>query len=63
LNISYSKEISDVTVTNLLGQIVMSKKTNSTEVQIDLSPLAESTYFVTVVSEGNEKTVKVIKKD
>ncbi len=63
LNISYSKEISDVTVTNLLGQMVMSKKTNSTEVQIDLSPLAESTYFVTVVSEGNQKTVKVIKKN
>jgi len=63
LNISYSKEISEVSVTNLLGQIVMSKKTNSTEVQIDLSPLAESSYFVTVVSEGNQKTVKVIKKN
>lgn len=63
LNISYSHTISEVSVTNLLGQKLMTKKTNSTEVQIDLSGLAEATYFVKVISEGKEKVVKVIKKD
>lgn len=63
LNISYTYMISEVSVTNLLGQQIMTKKTNSTEVQIDLSGLAEATYFVKVISEGKEKVVKVIKKD
>lgn len=63
LNITYSYMISEVSVTNLLGQKIMTKKTNSTEVQIDLSGLAEATYFVKVISEGKEKVVKVIKKD
>lgn len=63
LNISYSREISEVSVTNILGQNLFTKKTNSTEVQLDLSSLAEATYFVKVTSEGREKVVKVIKKD
>jgi hypothetical protein len=63
LNISYSKIISEVSVSNVLGQLVLNKKTNSSEVQIDLSPLAEAPYFVKVISEGKEKTIKVIKKN
>ncbi len=63
LNISYTHNITEVSVTNLLGQKLMTKKTNATEVQIDLSGLAEATYFVKVISEGKEKVVKVIKKD
>lgn len=61
LNISYSREISEVSVTSILGQTVLTKKTNSTDVQIDLSSLAQATYFVKVTSEGRQKTVKVIK--
>lgn len=63
LNISYTHTITEVSVMNLLGQKLMTKKTNATEVQIDLSGLAEATYFVKVLSEGKEKVVKVIKKD
>lgn len=63
LNISYSKEITQLSVTNLLGQQVMSKETNSTEVQIDLSGLAEATYFIKVKADGAEKTIKVVKKN
>jgi trimeric autotransporter adhesin len=62
LNIDFSREISEVTVTNMLGQTIMNKKTNSSNVQVDLSSFADATYFVKVVSEGKEKTVKVIKK-
>ncbi len=62
LNIKYSKEISEVSVINLLGQLIISKKTNDSEVQIDLSSLPQETYLVRVLSEGLEKTFKVIKK-
>ncbi len=63
LNIKYSKEISQVNVTNILGQLVMSQNTHGTEVQIDLSALPSEAYLVKVVSEGTSKTIKVIKKD
>jgi PA domain/Secretion system C-terminal sorting domain/Calx-beta domain len=63
LNITYSKEISEVSVSNLLGQLLLTKKTNATEVQIDLSRLAEATYFVKVVADGKEKVIKVIKRN
>jgi hypothetical protein len=63
LNIKSSEVITEVSVMNLLGQQIMTKKTNSTDVQMDLSNLAEATYFVRVVSEDKQKTVKVIKKN
>ena len=63
LNISASEIITEISVTNLLGQQIMTKKVNATDVQIDLSPLAEATYFVKVVSNEKERTVKVIKKN
>jgi hypothetical protein len=63
LNISSSEVINEVSVMNLLGQQIMIKKTNATDVQIDLSSLAEATYFVKVISQEKEKTVKVIKKN
>jgi len=62
LNISYSKDISEVSVISSIGQVVLNTKNNSSHVLIDLSNLPSATYFVKVVSEGNEKTVKVVKK-
>ena len=62
LNITYNNDISEVSVTNTIGQVVLVNKTNSNNVQMDLSDLPAATYFVKVVSEGKEKTVKVIKK-
>lgn len=63
LNITCSKVISQVSVTNVLGQTVVSKNTNGTDIQIDLSPLAEATYFVKVTADGEQKIVKVVKKN
>ena len=63
VTINYSKEISQVSVINLLGQLISTKNTNSTEVQVDLSNLTAQTYLVKVVSEGNEKIIKIIKED
>ncbi|HNP33434.1 MAG TPA: T9SS type A sorting domain-containing protein, partial [Flavobacterium sp.] len=63
VNISYSRNITQVTLINLLGQTLMSEKTNSTEVQVDLSRLAEATYFIKVASDEKEKIIKVIKRE
>jgi hypothetical protein len=63
LNISYSKTITEIQVTNMLGQVILTKKTNETEVQVDLAPFAEATYFVKVTSDDQSKIVKVIKRN
>lgn len=63
LTISYSKEISEITVINLLGQTLFTKKANALEVQVDLSSLPMATYLVNIVSEGQTKTIKVLKRE
>jgi len=62
VNISYSSKITQVTLINLLGQTLMTEKTNATEVQVDLSRLAEAAYFIKVTSDDKEKVIKVIKQ-
>ena len=62
VNISYSKNITKVTLVNMLGQIISSEETDSMQVQVDLSGLAEATYFVKVASDDKEKIIKVIKQ-
>ncbi len=62
LNISYTAEITSVTVFNLLGQQVISKQPNATEVKLDLSALADATYIVNVTAGNTVKTIKVVKK-
>ncbi|WP_264521061.1 T9SS type A sorting domain-containing protein [Flavobacterium sp. N1994] len=61
ITLSNSKEISEVTIFNSIGQKVYETSPNSTSLQIDLSTLNASTYFVQVVSEGKKATVKVVK--
>ena len=62
VNISYSRKITQVTLINLLGQTLMTEKTDSTQVQVDLSRLAKATYFIKVASDDKEKVIKVIKQ-
>jgi hypothetical protein len=62
LNLSYSSEITSVTVFNLLGQQVIAQQSNATEVKIDMSSLAAGAYIVNVTSGSTVKTIKVIKK-
>lgn len=64
LTLSYTKSISGVQVHNLLGQLVLEKKTlNATQAQLSLGSLTAGTYMVKVVAEdGAAKTIKVIKK-
>lgn len=62
LNLSYSSEITSVTVFNLLGQRVIAQQANATDVKIDMSSLADGAYVVNVTSGNTVKTIKVIKK-
>ncbi|MFY7884187.1 MAG: T9SS type A sorting domain-containing protein, partial [Dolichospermum sp.] len=62
LNISYSSEITNVNLHNMLGQVVISKNINTKEAQIDLSNLEAGTYFVNVTANDTIHTFKVIKK-
>ncbi|MET0760147.1 MAG: T9SS type A sorting domain-containing protein, partial [Flavobacterium sp.] len=62
LNLSYSQEMTDVRVFNVIGQQVFAKNINATTAQIDMSGFANGAYFIKVSSDKATKTVKVIKK-
>lgn len=62
LNIDYSKDITEVSIVNLLGQTLLNKKTNAAKVQLEITNLPKATYFVKIKSDGKEKTMKFIKQ-
>ena len=62
LNISYSSDITSVTVFNLLGQQVITLNPNNTEVKVDMSSLADAPYVVNVTSGNSVKTIKIVKR-
>ncbi len=62
LNLSYSKNIDKLQVMNLLGQEVLTKSVNATNVKVDMSNLASGTYLVKVTSDNLVKTLKVVKQ-
>ncbi len=62
VNISYSKLISQITVMNMLGQTVFTKKENGSNLTLDLSILPSATYLVKVESEGQIKMIKIVKE-
>ena len=62
LNISYNKNITNVSVFNLLGQEVFSKTSTTNISQIDLSNLSKGAYMVKVASEDLVKTIKIVKQ-
>lgn len=62
LNLSFSKEISNVEIFNVLGQKVSANTINATEAQIDMSNLSKGAYIVKVTSDNQVKTIKVIKE-
>uniref|UniRef100_UPI002E78ADE5 T9SS type A sorting domain-containing protein n=1 Tax=Flavobacterium facile TaxID=2893174 RepID=UPI002E78ADE5 len=60
--ISLDKEITTVSIYNLLGQEVLSKSVNGNETSVDVNDLTTGTYFVKVTSNNEVKTLKVIKQ-
>lgn len=61
-NISYTKEISNISVVNLLGQEVMAKKVNALNTTLDMSSLAKGTYLLKVASDNQVGTIKIVKE-
>ena len=62
LNISLDKEITIVSIYNLLGQEVLSKSVNSNETSIDVADLTTGTYLIKVTSNNEVKTLKIVKQ-
>jgi hypothetical protein len=62
LNLSYTQNISNVAVFNLLGQQIATKVVNANQSKVDMSNLASGTYLVKVTSDNQVKTIKVIKE-
>ncbi len=62
LNLTYTKDISNVSVLNLLGQEVITKSVNASQSKIDMSNLTNGTYLVKVTVDGFVKTLKVVKQ-
>jgi len=62
LNLSYTQNISNVEVFNMLGQQVIAKSVNATQGQVDMSNLSMGSYLVRITAENQVKTIKVIKQ-
>ena len=62
LNLSYTQDISSVSIFNLLGQEMLTKSINATQGMIDMSSMTSGAYFVKVTADNQTKTIKVIKE-
>ena len=62
LNVTYSQDMTNVKVFNMIGQQLLNKEVNATSTQIDMASFANGAYFIQVFTENAMKTVRVIKK-
>lgn len=62
LNIMASETIKNVTVYNVLGQLLFMQREDNNEFNVDLSNLPTSNYFIKVESEDKNQVIKVIKQ-
>ena len=62
LNINAKNEISSITLTNMMGQQVLSVTPNTQETTINIAHLPQGVYMMNVLVGDNTKTVKIIKK-
>jgi Secretion system C-terminal sorting domain len=62
LNLSSANDVTSIEVYNMLGQQILVKQINKTQDQIDISQLNSGTYLVKVVSDNQQKTIKIVKK-
>lgn len=62
INLQADQNITEVKVTNYLGQIVNVYEMNETQSSIDMSQLESGVYFIEVTTEASQHTIKVVKK-
>lgn len=61
-NFSYTQKVLEITIYNLLGQVVLQQTVNATSGQADLSNLVSGTYMVKLTSGDTVKTIKIMKQ-
>ena len=59
---SYTKPIEKISVSNILGQVILENKNNTNEAEIDLSSFASGTYLVKVFSDNQTNVIKILKR-
>lgn len=62
LSIDNTAVIDEATLFSVSGKVVFDKKINSMHSDLDLSHLATGIYILKVKSEGQEKTIKIVKE-
>jgi len=62
INLSADKNLSSVSVYNIMGQNVLNKQLNATNSQIDMISLSAGNYFIKVASGNETATIKVVKQ-
>ena len=62
LYISFAQEITSIKLFNMIGQQLLDKVVNATNVEVDMSNYSSGSYFIKVTSGNYNKTVRVIKK-
>ena len=62
LTIRAQKNVDDITVYNMLGQVVLSQKPNSLDCTVDMAEMQAGAYFVKVSIDNSVETVRVLKK-
>ncbi len=62
LTIANNLLIDSVEVISILGQKMLSQKVNSLQTDIDMSAFSKGIYFVKVTSDGQDKTIKIVKE-
>jgi uncharacterized repeat protein (TIGR01451 family) len=62
LHISNYSIITAIEITSVLGKQVLSKTTNKTSLEVDISTFTSGVYFVKIKNENAEKTIKLIKE-
>lgn len=63
VNITSGSNIEEISIYNVAGQLLTSKKVNATETTIDLSSFASGVYFVKAVNGGKEKNFRIVKQN
>jgi hypothetical protein len=62
LNLKSLDNIEQVSLYNLLGQLVIDNRVNATTSQVDISGLSAGTYLMKVTVNGETGTYKVLKQ-
>ncbi|MDP2685926.1 MAG: T9SS type A sorting domain-containing protein [Aequorivita sp.] len=62
ITLEHTGIISEITVSNLLGQDILNFSPQASKVEVDLSSFAKGIYLVTVSSNRYSKTIRIIRK-